>query len=77
MEAPLIKTDEKDDKRDGKTDGHDEADSRFPNYLANVKNKTILTKKNWSEYLNLRAAILHESFPITVSIYTLSRKSVM
>lgn len=69
----MIKTEGKDDKRDGETDGHDGANSRFPSYFANVPNKTLLTK-NGSEYLNWRPANLHDSFPVTVSVYTLSRK---
>lgn len=43
MEVPLIKADGKDYERDGETDGHDGANSRFPNYFANVQNKTIPT----------------------------------
>ena len=76
MEVPPIKADGKDDKRDGETDRHDGANSRFPNYSANVQNKTLLTK-NGNEYLNCRLGILHENSPITVSVYTLSRKSFM
>lgn len=45
MEVPLIKADGKDDERDGEIDGHNGANSRFPNYSANVQNKTLLKKK--------------------------------
>jgi len=74
VEVTLIKADGKDDKRDGETDGHDGANSGFPSYFANVQNKTLL-RKNGSEYLNWRPAIMRESFPVTVSVYTLSKKS--
>jgi hypothetical protein len=74
VEVPLIKADGKDDKRVGETDGHNGANSRFPNYFAKVQNKILLTK-NGSEYLNWRPAILRESFPVTISVYSLSRKS--
>jgi hypothetical protein len=60
VEVPLIKADGKDDERDGEIDGHNGANSRFPNYSANVQNKTLLTKKNGTEYLNYRLTILHE-----------------
>jgi len=72
VEVPPIKADGKYNKRDGETDGHDGANSRYPNYSANVQNKTLLTE-NGNEYLNCRLAILHDSFPVTVSVYVLCR----
>jgi hypothetical protein len=47
VEDHLIKADGKDGTRDGETDGHGGANSRFPNYFANLQNKTLLTKKKW------------------------------